>query len=89
VPFTEDLAPFFDSDEFGSTVTHGATTFVGIFDNGFSEVLGAASSHPTLTCKTSDAPAVGETITIAGTDYTIMVHEPDGVGVTVLELEEA
>jgi hypothetical protein len=61
----------------------------GIFDNGYSEVLGVAGSEPSFTAKTSDVSvlAYGSVITIGGTTHTVRVAEPDGTGLTRLVLE--
>jgi hypothetical protein len=61
----------------------------GIFDNGYSEVLGVAGSEPSFTARTSDVSGLsyGSVINIGGNNHTVRVVEPDGTGLTRLVLE--
>jgi len=63
----------------------------GIFDNGYSEVLGVAGSEPSFTAKTSDVSvrAYGNAVSIGGISYTVRGIMPDGTGLTRLVLERA
>lgn len=89
--FTEDLS-YLDDTTTGFAVSatyNGSTTVTGIFDNGYAEAGGVQGSNPTFTLKTSAiaSPAHGDTLVISGTTYKIRGVEPDGTGVTVLQLE--
>jgi len=97
--FTDNIAAFFRTTGHGveATYTHGgaATTLNGIMDRDYYGVdpvgrAGVTSSQPRFTCATADLPsgaAAGDTITVAGSSYTVRVVEPDGTGVTMLILE--
>lgn len=90
--FTEDLTLFFKTADFGVAATfNGSTTVNGIFDNeyapAFDDEEGVQTSLPRFTCATSDvADAVGKTLQVSSTQYTIVEEQPDGTGVTVLVL---
>lgn len=86
--FTEDLAPFFDA-VFGFAVAatyDGATSVNVIFDNGYLEQLGIAGTRPSALGKATDFPAaaVGKTLLVNGTTYTIKGREPQDDGALVL-----
>lgn len=93
--FTEDLTPFFDTDDFAVAATYnGSTTVNGIFDNGFASVgagPGVEGSLPSFTCRAADvsSAAHGDTLVISGTTYSVVGVHPDGTGVMVLALSEA
>jgi hypothetical protein len=66
----------------------------GIFDNGFalgSVGIGMAGTQPTLRLRTADVTAdpVGQAVSVNAAAYTVVAHEPDGTGVSVLMLERA
>lgn len=89
--FVEDLAPFFDvAGGFAENATAGASTFPVVFDNGYQSAMGGLveSTGPTCQAKTSDVAGLsqGSGITINGTAYTVTGVEPDGTGVTTLQL---
>ena len=98
---TEDLTIYFDSST-GMAVTaqytpkeyahtsSKTTTIKGIYDNEYLEVLDAKTSTPVFVCATSDVSAVknGDKLTVNSTVYTIRNTQPDGTGVTRLELEK-
>lgn len=91
--FTEDLAPFFDENDFATaaTASWGGTVNV-IFDNAYLEQLGVAGTNPVALAKAADVSAarIGQTLTISGTVYTIRNREPVDDGATVLlQLEAA
>ena len=48
-----------------------------------------ASSQPTLTLRTADVPAnpIGTTAVVGATTWLVAAHEPDGTGVSLLQLE--
>ncbi|MCR4332815.1 MAG: hypothetical protein NUV34_08980 [Sulfuricaulis sp.] len=87
--FTEDLSPFFALKADGGLAdpgTVGATPVNVIFDAAYLEPLGiVATTNPVALAQASDsAAAVGSTITISGTAYTIRGREPIDDGATVL-----
>lgn len=89
--FTEDLSAFFDTDDFAIAATVGATTVNVIFDREYIDAVGRVSSaNPVALAKASDAAAaVGATITISGTAYTIRDRQPQDDGaVVLLQLEK-
>lgn len=63
-----------------------------IFDNGYMQApmggFGAATSQPRLTCATASLPAdlVGAAVVVAGQGFTVVEHQPDGTGISVLVL---
>lgn len=101
--FTEDLTPMFDPVYgFAVTATWNGTEIPVLFDREYfvdqPKFMGIedrmlytdiVSSKPAATCRTSDVSAVkqGDTITIDGTTYTVVVPMPDGTGITVLSLQ--
>lgn len=99
---TEDLSVFFDLATPGSvTATVSGQSVVALFDNASAATLlgamggrgvslsGMAGTHPTLTLPTASVPSdpVGKTAVVNATNYLIAAHEPDGTGVSVLQLE--
>lgn len=89
--FAEDLDAFFDTAGFAVAIAFdGSTaTVAGIFDNQYQEALGVGGQVARVMCKSSDAVgAVGRLLTVQGTHYRVVAQEPDGSGVTVLQLEE-
>lgn len=91
--FAEDLAPFFDvAAGFAVAATIGASTVNVIFDASYlSSGALVESTGPQCTGRTVDlASAVqGTAITIGGIGYVVTGNQPDGTGVTVLQLREA
>lgn len=89
----ENLSVFFDATSAGfatsATLPGGAVVSV-VFDNAYLSALGGMieSTGPELMGKTSDLAAIvhGDTITINATAYTVTGIQPDGTGVTVLQL---
>lgn len=87
----DDLDAFFDTEAgFGVAATIGGETVNGIFDDEYAETLDIAGTAPVIACKTEEVADVdeGDTVTIAGTDYTVRDIEQDGTGVTRLVLEK-
>lgn len=88
--FAEDLTLFFA--DYGEMVTLGATPVKAIFDNGHQEVglLGVdfESRNPTLQVKDADLPADAHDlpVRVRGVDYEVVGVEPDGTGLSVLQL---
>lgn len=62
-----------------------------VFDAPAAQAGFVADIGPQALCQTADVAAVawGSGITIAGTDYTVSAIQPDGTGVTTLQLREA
>ena len=73
-----------------------AVSIAGVFDAPFEAAgdalgaVGVSSSRPQWMCRTADLTGtiVGGTLAFGGTTYTIVEHEPDGTGMSVLFLEE-
>ncbi len=68
----------------------GGATVRGIFDNGYSAAFGdIAGSQPFLLLPTASVGLAvpGDSITVAGTSYTIAESQPDGTGMSRLILE--
>lgn len=90
--FIEDLAALFDV-EYGFAVlaTSGAASFAVLFDNGYQGALTGLveTTSPVARARTADISALvqGSPITIAGWgDFVINGVQPDGTGVTLLQL---
>jgi hypothetical protein len=88
--FTENLTPFFDvASGFAVQATIGAATADVIFDAAYIGVSGLVeSTGPQCTGKTSDLAAAvqGTSIAIDGTTYVVTGNQPDGTGLTTLQL---
>lgn len=88
--FTEDLTPFFA--DFGEMVSLGVGPLKAIFDNGHqaASLLGVEfeSRNPVLYVKTADLPADAHDlpVTVRGVEYEVINVEPDGTGLSVLQL---
>lgn len=72
----------------------GSIPITGIFEQPYFEVegdgtVGVVSSQPKITCVSTDISgiATGDTITLQGKSYRVVVIQPDGTGVTDLILE--
>lgn len=73
-----------------ATATLGGASVDGIFDNGAALGLNlVGGSSPTFACASADivGDVRGDTLTIAGTAWTIRDVTPDGTGMSVLQLE--
>lgn len=90
--FTENLAPFFNTAEFGTAATLNGVAVNGILDRNYYEPLGnvVQGSDPIFLCAAADVPSVahGQTLIAASTTYKVRGVEPDGVGVVLLRLEQ-
>ena len=89
--FVEDLSVFFDTTSgFAQSATVDGDTFPVIFDSGYQSALGGLveSTGPICQAKTADVASVvqGATISIGGTDYVVTGVQPDGTGLTTLQL---
>lgn len=91
--FAEDLAPFLDiAAGFAVSAVIGVATVPVIFDATYTSAGGMVeSTGPQCTGKTSDLAAAvqGTAITVNGTAYVVTGNQPDGTGITVLQLREA
>lgn len=91
--FSEDLSAYFRTQDFGVAATYdGATTVNVIFDNEYLEQMGVAGTGPAALGRASDFPentAIGKTLLINGTTYTIRGREPlDDGQIVVLRLAD-
>ena len=89
--FTEDLTAFFDTDTgFAQLATLAGQPVPVIFDNGYAPGLAGMieGSGPQCQAKTADVSAVvqGSSITVNAVVYTVTGVQPDGTGVTTLQL---
>jgi len=75
----------------GETVTIAGATVYGILERPFVSIEGIESNRPILTVLTSAMVGVSRTAAVVagGQNYTIRSIQPDGAGLTVLELETA
>jgi len=92
---------FFNPDEFAEVVTiypaaGGSYTLNAIFDKAFEEVDPETeepilSTRPILHFKEADLQAEiqpGDEFVVRGVRYTIITHEPDGVGTVMFHLHK-
>lgn len=94
MPFTEDLRPFFNPTEFADEVVLAGRTVNAIFDATAERVQDGMVTGvgPELTLATADCADVarGTTAVVRGHTYQVsQPPEPDGTGVTVLQLRKA
>jgi hypothetical protein len=93
MPMVEDFPAFFQTSEFAVNATVAGLPVVGIFDAASQRVIDGMviDAGPQLTAASTDvASAVyGTAVVVAGTNYTVTVAEPDGTGITVLQLRKA
>lgn len=85
----DDLDVFLDPDAgFGVDATVDGISVEGIFDAEYVESLEVEETAPALLCKTSliSTAAHGDTVVIAGVNYTVKGIKPDGTGLTLLIL---
>ncbi|WP_291015004.1 hypothetical protein [Hydrogenophaga sp.] len=95
MPFVEDFSPFLSAAEFATTGLLAGVEVRGIFDNGSAlgavGIAGLATTQPSFTLPTAalPSPVVGSALVLGGQAYTVVAHEPDGTGVSLLLLEKA
>jgi hypothetical protein len=93
--FAEDFTPFFSAAEFSDSATLGASSVKVIFDRAYSDGQGIASGAPVVQIQSSSVPSnvVGLPLVIStglgAGSYTVHAHEPDGTGLSMLELRKA
>lgn len=86
----EDLSVFFNIAEHAvDALWMGTTTLQVIFDNEFAQTLDAEGSNPVVLVATDDMSGVatGDALVIDSVSYTIEGIQPDGTGLTRLELQ--
>lgn len=91
--FAEDLSPFFDTATgFATSATVGGQSVAVVFDAAYTGALAGLveSTGPQAICSSADVAARsivhGTAITINGTPYTVTGVQPDGTGLTTLQL---
>jgi hypothetical protein len=87
--FAELYSVYFS--DFAVPATVAGTATKGIFDKAYQESFGiVAGDNPVLVVETSQVTAVdGDAVVVNATNYTIASIEPDGTGITILQLELA
>lgn len=87
---------FYDTERgFAETITYAlGTDFDGLWEEDYQELdadgyVQVSSTAPACWCKEADAPAIGETINRAATDYIIVDHQPNDDGEILLILRKA
>ena len=76
----------------GEDCTVGTSTIRALFENDYARVAGVyESSNPILSCRSIDIVNVtrGTSVLAGGQTYRVRSIEPDGTGMTVLQLERA
>lgn len=92
--FTEDFTVFFSTAEFASDAALGGAAVCGIFDSAYQlgEAGGAgfATTQPVFTLPTASVPGdpVGLALVYQAVSYTVVGHEPDGTGISLLMLQK-
>lgn len=88
--FTEDIDEFLDVDAFAEWAIYYGVKVKIIFDDQYTEEMGAQSSQPMAIGKASDYPdiAQGDEIYIGGAKYVIREYKPDAVGFILFTLEK-
>ena len=90
--FNEPLAVYFA--DFGQAIQLDNKVVTGIFDREFLADMGfgqvVSNADPVVVLPSRDVPEEWEdiTVTVAGVAYAIDRPEPDGTGVTVLQLRK-
>lgn len=93
--FVEDFSAFFNPADFAFNANLGGVVIACIFDKAYQlgnvGNSGMATTAPVLTLATAVVPAdpVGTAVVVSGVSYTVVAHEPDGTGVSLLMLEAA
>ena len=89
----EDFTAFFQTSEFAVNATLAGLPVRAIFDAAYqlAEVseIGMATTAPVLTLPTASVPAnvVGLAVVVNGKSFTVVAHEPDGTGISLLMLQ--
>ena len=88
----ENMAEFFNSDEFAvSALYNGSVSVNVIFDYAYVDQYGTASNNPLITANAADfsAATIGQSLVVNGINYKIQSLEPDGTGIVRIELTRA
>ncbi len=99
MPFEENIAQFFDVDDFGEEATlelhdGSQSQIMGIFDSEHIPLDGdgmvaISSTMPVFHCASADVTeAYGALLIIRGTRYEVEDTKPDGTGTTILVLSK-
>ena len=77
--------------DFGVSATLNGAAVTGLFDNGSARAFNGLvlGTNPTFTLASSAGHARGQSLVISGVTYTVAAVEPDGTGMTTLQLEAA
>jgi shikimate kinase len=77
--------------DFGVSATLAGAAVTGIFDNAAAHAFNGLmlGTNPTFTLVTAAGHARGQSLVVSGVTYTVAAVEPDGTGMTVLQLEAA
>ena len=88
MPFSENRAAFFA--DFGVSATIAGNPAIVIFDNEYLASLGVESSNPVALADDADVVGLahGDAVVIAAVNYTVAGIQPDGTGMTAIELEK-
>lgn len=87
----EDLAVFFNLDEFAVVALYNHTQTVnGLLGKAYSEINGVETTAPSFTCAEAAVPAAahGDDVEINAIAYKVVGIHPDGTGLVTLILEE-
>ena len=88
----ENFAPFFNESDFATSAVLAGVTVSGIFADGYAVGgvgIGMATGRYTFVLPTAAVPVdvVGQGLSVGGTSYVVAAAQPDGTGITTLELE--
>lgn len=89
--FEEDLDIFFHIDEHAiqAVLPESGAVITGIFDRPFTDALDVQGFSPSITCRSADVVDLrrGRLIEIQETLYKVVAIEPDGTGISRVQLE--
>jgi len=91
MPFQENIAVFFNTDDFATIAIYKNNRISGIFSEGYIEIKNIASCRPLFTCALTDVKEaiLQDSLTINQTDYQIIAAKPDGThSIITLVLEK-
>lgn len=89
--FDSDYDVVFNTSEFAVNATVNGQATKVIFDNAYAEMLGISGQSPFVLIKSNAVPGMArnQAVVINSVNYTIKTIEPDGTGLTRLELVKA
>lgn len=87
--FTDDLAVFFNADEFGTIVTINGKPVTGIFSYGYVLVNEVEMRKPLFTCAEAEIAPIrqGASVQLKHYHFKTISPKPDGLGCITLVLE--